>query len=61
MAAERRLIDADQWVAPRVRAQARQGAMTLRDYAPGAIDRRRVRGEPLKPRTARSTPRSSTG
>ncbi|KAF0835581.1 phage integrase family protein [Ornithinibacter aureus] len=51
MAAERRLIDADQWVAPRVRAQARQGAMTLRDYAQGAVDRRRVRGEPLKPRT----------
>ena len=51
MAVERRLIEADQWVAPRVRAQARQGAMTLRQYAPGAIDRRRVRGEPLKPRT----------
>ncbi|WP_404352973.1 hypothetical protein LG324_08810 [Phycicoccus jejuensis] len=25
--------------------------MTLREYAPGAIDRRRVRGEPLRPRT----------
>ncbi len=35
-----------------MRAQARQGAMTLlREYAPGAVDRRRVRGEPLKPRT----------
>ena len=50
-AAERRLIELEGWTAPRERVKARRGGITLADYAPGAVDRRRVRGEPLKPRT----------
>ena len=48
---EHRLIELEHWEPPKRRALALQGAMTLREYAPGALDRRRVRGEPLRPRT----------
>ena len=51
LAVEHRLIESGQWEAPKRRALALRGVMTLREYAPGAIDRRRVRGEPLRPRT----------
>ena len=49
--AERRLADRDDWTPPAMRAAARRAAPTLREYAPGAMSRRRVRGEPLRPRT----------
>lgn len=51
LAVEHRLIESQQWEPPMRRALALQGAMTLREYAPGALGRRRVRGEPLRPRT----------
>jgi integrase len=49
--AEHRLADRDDWTPPAMRAAARRAAPTLREYAPGAMSRRRVRGEPLRPRT----------
>lgn len=51
VASERRLIELEGWTAPSERARARRGGLTLAEYAPGAVERRRVRGEPLKPRT----------
>ena len=51
LAAERRLTEQEGWTAPRQRGEARRANVTIADYAPGAIQRRRVRGEPLKPRT----------
>lgn len=51
LATERRLMVADTWTPPKERQRARWRGLTLADYAPGAVDRRRVRGEPLKPRT----------
>lgn len=47
--AERRLAERDDWTPPAMRAAARRSAPTLREYAPGAMARRRVRGEPLRP------------
>ncbi|MCH8612319.1 tyrosine-type recombinase/integrase [Arsenicicoccus dermatophilus] len=43
----------DAWVPPKARAQRAKGTTTLREYAPGVIERRHVRGEPLKPTTRR--------
>lgn len=53
LAAERRLMDAagSDWRSPKERAQAHRAGLTLREWGPVAVDRRRVRGEPLKPRT----------
>ena len=51
LAAERQLIEIDGWTSPGERVKARRGGVTLADYAPGAVESRRVRGEPLKPRT----------
>ena len=51
LAGERRLIEIDGWTSPGERVRARRGGLTLADYAPGVVDRRRVRGAPLKPRT----------
>lgn len=50
LAAERRLTEHEDWIAPK-RRQTRAKGLTLATYAPRAIERRRVRGEPLKPRT----------
>lgn len=50
LAAERRLIERDEWRPPAARRVATHGA-TLVQYAPGALERRRVRGQPLRPRT----------
>ena len=47
--AERRLAERDDWTPPAMRAAARRSAPTLREYAPGAMARRRVRREPLRP------------
>lgn len=51
LAGERRLVDSGLWTPPRERGQRRAAGETLAEYAPKAIDRRRVRGEPLRPRT----------
>lgn len=51
LAAERRLSESEDWTPPKERAQARRAGLTLAEYALGAVERRRVRGEPLKPRT----------
>lgn len=51
LARERRLIDQENWTPPADREAVRRAAPTLRDYAPDALHRRRVRGEPLRPRT----------
>lgn len=51
LAAERRLMDAGGWKPPKRRASSRRPGLTLRAWGPVAIDRRRVRGEPLRPRT----------
>lgn len=52
LAAERRLVDAPEgWIPPKQRAQRVSGELTLSEYAQGALARRRVRGERLKPRT----------
>ncbi len=51
LAAERRLAAEEDWTPPRARGTRARAGLTLAEYAPGAIDRRRVRGEPLKPRT----------
>lgn len=51
LARERRLIDQENWTPPADRETARRSAPTLRDYAADALQRRRVRGEPLRPRT----------
>lgn len=50
LAAERRLLTSDTWTPPKERRALGSG-ITLAEYAPGAVDRRRVRGEPLRPRT----------
>lgn len=47
---ERRLIVADNWTPPKGR-RARSAGPTLAEFAPGAIERRRVKGEPLRERT----------
>ncbi|MGI8946377.1 MAG: tyrosine-type recombinase/integrase [Ornithinimicrobium sp.] len=51
LAAERRLLTSNAWTPPKERQRATRAGATLADYAPGAVDRRRVRGEPLRPRT----------
>lgn len=56
LVAERRLLTSDEpWTPPKERHAARQTSsadgMTLAEFAPGALERRRVRGQPLRPRT----------
>ncbi len=51
LAAERRLLTSNAWTPPKERQRATLAGATLADYAAGAVDRRRVRGEPLRPRT----------
>ncbi|NLX00531.1 MAG: site-specific integrase, partial [Actinomycetales bacterium] len=52
LAAERKLIVSDTWTPPKSRARQRAAAgITLATWAPLALERRRVRGEPLRPRT----------
>jgi len=52
LAAERKLIVSETWTPPKSRARQRAAAgLTLADWAPLALERRRVRGEPLRPRT----------
>lgn len=56
LVAERRLLTSDdEWTPPKVRHAARQASrpegITLSEYAPDALVRRRVRGAPLRPRT----------
>lgn len=52
LAAERRLIVMGEWTPPKSRARQRAGeGITLATWAPLALERRRVRGEPLRPRT----------
>lgn len=51
LAAERRRTHEEDWTPPKDRDAARRGVMTLAEYAPGVVDRRRVRGEPLRLRT----------
>lgn len=41
------------WASPKDRAKRAKATTRLRDYAPGVIDRRQVRGEPIKPTTRR--------
>ncbi|MGI8948736.1 MAG: hypothetical protein ACR2FV_12360 [Ornithinimicrobium sp.] len=48
LAAERRLRTSNTWTPPKERQRATKAEVTLADYAPGAVDRRRVRGEPLR-------------
>ncbi|CAG7574363.1 site-specific recombinase XerD [Barrientosiimonas humi] len=47
----RRCADPDTWSSPADRENKRKGGVTLAEYAPGAIARRRKRGQPLSPRT----------
>ena len=49
--AERRIAEGGDWAPPAARQQAASKGLTLREYAPPALRRRRIRGEPLKPRT----------
>lgn len=51
LAQERRLIASGEWTPPRTRGYRRAEGPTLAEYAPKVLDRRRVRGRPLKPRT----------
>jgi integrase len=51
LARERRLSETDDWTPPAQRGPSRRLGTSLRDYAPEAIGRRRIRGEPLRPRT----------
>ena len=51
LAGERRLIAAETWTPPRTRGLRSAVGPTLAEWGPQAIDRRRVRGEPLRPRT----------
>jgi integrase len=53
LAAERRLIELDEWTPPAQRAAERKAkGMTLAEYWPNWIEQRTTRGgEPLKPRT----------
>lgn len=51
LAAERHVIDREEWLPPKDRARARRGGTTLAEYAHEAIAARRTRGAPLKPRT----------
>src|SRR5690606_41469054 len=51
--AERHLLTMahEEWVPPKQRRSKSAGGVTLAEYAPGAVERRRVKGEPLRPRT----------
>lgn len=49
--AERRLILSGEWKPPSERKADTDTSPTLNTYAPGVIDRRRNKGEPLRPRT----------
>ena len=51
LAQERRLIASGEWTPPRTRGYRRAEGPTLAEYAPKVLDRRRVKGRPLKPRT----------
>src|ERR1700731_34430 len=52
LAAERRLIERDEWTPPEQRtAEKKAKGITLAEYGPTWIDQRTVKGEPLKPRT----------
>lgn len=51
LANERRLIAAETWTPPKSRGQRGARGPTLAEWAPAALERRRVRGEPLRPRT----------
>lgn len=53
LARERRLIETEMWTPPGQRDPSRQARLTLRSYATEAVARRRVRGEPLRPRTVK--------
>jgi integrase len=52
LAAERRLLERDEWTSPRQRAAEKSvRGLTLADYGPRWIEQRTKNGEPLKPRT----------
>lgn len=53
LGAERHLLTMtpEEWVPPKQRRSKSAGGVTLAEYAPGAVERRRVKGEPLRPRT----------
>lgn len=52
LAAERRLRDRDDWTPPSVRAnRPRKGDVTLGEWWPEFLEKRRVDGEPLRPTT----------
>ncbi len=55
IAAERRLLDSSSWQPPSARSSSEPGrrVMTLDEFAADALNRRRVRGEPLRPTTLR--------
>lgn len=48
---ERRLLVSGEWTPPRERRSASSQGVTLAEYAPGSLERRRVKGEPLRRRT----------
>ena len=51
LARERRLSETEDWTPPAERASGRRSGLVMRDYVLEAMTRRRIRGEPLRPRT----------
>jgi integrase len=51
LARDRRLSETEEWTPPAERAPGRRSALSLGNYAVGALTRRRIRGEALRPRT----------